>query len=102
MPRKSPQQDMSRVPNTSSLAFLFGGDIQAPTYADLSDAEFDRLVIKCRGAISSHRRDSLSHNVETAETALVAIDDVKAVLRNLLAIAPIEKRAKIEALIENG
>ncbi|WP_240233640.1 hypothetical protein [Devosia lacusdianchii] len=93
---------MSRVPNTESLAFLFGGDIQAPTYADLSEAEIDRLIIKCRRAIASHRRDSLSRNVDTAETALVAIDDVKAVLRNLLAISPIEKRAKIEALIEKG
>lgn len=91
-----------RVPNTQSLTSIIGGDIDAPAYAELSDADIDKLITQCRKAISSHRRDSLSRDVETAETALVAIDDVKAVLRNILAVAPAEKRAKIEALIESA
>lgn len=92
----------ARVPNTVSLTALFGTDIQAPTYADLSDTEIDRLIIKCRRAISSHRRDSLSQDVDTAETALAAISDIKTILADILAIAPSSKRAKIAALIESA
>jgi hypothetical protein len=92
----------ARTPNTVSLAALFGADIEAPPYAELSDVDLDRLVIKCRQALSSHRRDSLSSQVDTAETALAAISDIKMILTDILAIAPSSKRAKIAALIESA
>jgi hypothetical protein len=99
---KGKASNLLRPPNTQSLNALIGGEIEAPTYAELSEVEIDRLIIKCRTAIASHRQDSLSRDAGTAETALVAVDGVKAVLRDILAVAPSQKRAKIEALIENS
>lgn len=93
---------MSRPPNTQSLATILGSAIEAPAYADLSDRDIDRLIIKCRRAIHSHRRDALSGDVQAAEDALAAIDSVKAILADLLALAPLEKRPKIATLIEHG
>lgn len=92
----------SRPPNVQSRSALFSVDLEAPTYAHLSDAEIDRLIIKCRWAIACHRQDGLSSIVDTAETALVAIDGVKAILHYVLDIAPTEQLAKIKLLIEQG
>ena len=93
---------ISRPPDTRSRTTVFCPGFAEPTYSNLSDGEIDRLILKCRRAIASHMQDSLSKDVETAETALVAVDVVKAVLRDVLAIAATEKRAKIQALLERG
>ena len=90
-----------RVPDTASIVLL-GVEIEAPPFAHLSDADVELLITKCRRAIKSHRRDSLSKDQETAETALVAIEDLKSVLRDLMTVAPFDRQAAIQDIIDRG
>ncbi len=96
---------MARVPDTQSLAAIVGEALPLNDFipfSDLTDTEIDRLVIKCRRALASHRRDSRSRNAEAAADAVAAIETIKGTLRELVVAAPSEKRAKINALIESA
>jgi hypothetical protein len=96
---------LARVPGTQSLAVTVGEALPVDDFvpfADMTDDEIDRLVLKCRRALASHRRDSRSRNAGSAADALAAIETIKGTLKELVAIAPPEKRAKINALIESA
>ena len=69
-------------------------------FADLSAAEIDKLIVHYRRLIHGHRWDVRCGNAEMVEHALTAIDDIKVLLRELLEVAPAEKRPKIEAILQ--
>ena len=86
---------MVRVPDTKAVA-----SSDTSPLAELSLEDIDRLIRQSRRAIRSLRRDALSRDVETAEAALAAIETTKAMLRELLSVAPPEKLPEIESIIE--
>ena len=96
---------MVRVPDTQSLAVIVGEalPIDEPIpFADLTDVEIDQLIIRCRRALASHRRDSRSRNAEAAADAVAAMTTIKGTLGELIVVVPPEKRDKIRVLIESA
>jgi len=69
-------------------------------YSDLSPKQLDHLVMQCRLALHSHHREIQRQSGERAEEFLAAKESARRTLLDLLEVAPSEKRAKIEAILQ--